>query len=149
MKSHGICLSCLTFCSARFPLCECVPSRFSRVWLFVTPWTIARQRPLSTGFSWQDVGGGCRALLQGISPTQGSNPRLPRLLCAGRFFTAEPPRTPLTPFQPASVAWQELVLFYNQIIFPCVCVYVCVCVCVSSSLSIYPLRLFPYFGNCK
>ena len=26
----------------------------SRVWLFVTPWTVASQVPLSTGFSWQE-----------------------------------------------------------------------------------------------
>ena len=27
---------------------------FSRVWLFATPWTVARQAPLSMGFSWQE-----------------------------------------------------------------------------------------------
>ena len=26
----------------------------SRVWLFVTPWTVARQAPLSMGFTWQE-----------------------------------------------------------------------------------------------
>ena len=29
-------------------------SRFSRVQLFVTPWTVARQAPLSMGFSGQE-----------------------------------------------------------------------------------------------
>ena len=32
----------------------CVLSRFSHVWLFVTLWTIARQAPLSMGFSRQE-----------------------------------------------------------------------------------------------
>ena len=45
----------------------CVLSRFSRVRLFVTLWTIAHQAPLSLGFSRQkNTGVGCRALLQGI-----------------------------------------------------------------------------------
>ena len=32
----------------------CVLSRFSRVWLFVTLWAVARQAPLSKGFSKQE-----------------------------------------------------------------------------------------------
>ena len=39
-----------------------------------TPWTAARRAPLSVGFSRQGVG--CHFLLQGIIPTQGSNPGL-------------------------------------------------------------------------
>ena len=49
----------------------------SRVWLFVTPWTAARQVPLSTGCSRQEYWGGEFSLLQGIFPTQGSNTGLP------------------------------------------------------------------------
>ena len=48
----------------------------SRIQLFVTPWTIACQAPLSMGFSRQEYWNGLHALLQGIFPTQGSNPRL-------------------------------------------------------------------------
>ena len=45
------------------------------VWLFATPWTVAWQAPLSMGFSRQEnTGVGCHFLLQGIFPTQGSNP---------------------------------------------------------------------------
>ena len=51
-------------------------SRFSHVWLFATPWTVARQDPLSKGSPGKNTGVGCRALLQGIFPTQGSNPHL-------------------------------------------------------------------------
>ena len=41
-----------------------------------TPWTIARQAPLSVGLSWQDTGRGCHFLLQGFFQTWGSNPYL-------------------------------------------------------------------------
>ena len=43
---------------------------------FETPWTIAHQAPLSMGFSRQEHCSDCHALLQGIFPTQGSNPGL-------------------------------------------------------------------------
>ena len=47
----------------------CVLSPFSCVQLSATPGTVARQSPLSMGFS----GVGCHALLQGSFLTQGSN----------------------------------------------------------------------------
>ena len=47
---------------------------------FVTLWTTARQASLSMGFSRQDYEEGCHFLLQGIFPTQGSNPSLLCLL---------------------------------------------------------------------
>ena len=43
-------------------------------------WTAAHQAPLSMGFSKQEYWSGCHALLQGIFPTQGSNPHLLFLL---------------------------------------------------------------------
>ena len=52
-------------------------SRISPVQLCATPWTVAHQAPLSKGFSRQSTGVGCHFLLQGIFPTQGSNPGLP------------------------------------------------------------------------
>ena len=45
----------------------------SYVRLFVKPWTVAHQTPLSMGFSKQDTGVGCHFLLQRIFPTQGLN----------------------------------------------------------------------------
>ena len=51
-------------------------SHFSPVRLFVTPWTVAHRAPPSMGVSCKNTGVGCPALLQGIFPTQGSNPRL-------------------------------------------------------------------------
>ena len=47
----------LTFLSALnyfCMLCACVLSHFSLVQLFVTPWTVARQAPLSMAFSRQE-----------------------------------------------------------------------------------------------
>ena len=67
-----------------------VVSRFCHVWLFATPWTVARQAPLSMGFSRQ---GSWSVLLPspspgdlldpGIEPTSLMSPAL-----AGGFFTA-------------------------------------------------------------
>ena len=55
----------------------CVES-LSHVWLFATPCTVARQAPLSIGILQARIlEWGCHALLQGIFPTQGSNPDLP------------------------------------------------------------------------
>ena len=45
----------------------------SHVQLFVTPWTVACQAPLSMEFSRQDSGVGSHSLLQGIFPAQGLN----------------------------------------------------------------------------
>ena len=45
----------------------------SCVLLFVTPWTVAHQAPLSVAFSGKNTGVGCHFLLQGIFPTQGLN----------------------------------------------------------------------------
>ena len=55
---------------------------------FVTLWTVARQAPLSMGFSRQEYGVGCHALLRGIILTPGIKPMsltFPALV--GRFFT--------------------------------------------------------------
>ena len=44
--------------------------------LFATLWTVAHWAPLSMGFSRQEYWRGCHFLLQGILPTQESNPHL-------------------------------------------------------------------------
>ena len=54
----------------------------SRLRLFATRWTVARQAPLSMGFSGQDYRVGCCALPQGIFQTQGPNP-CPLVSCIG------------------------------------------------------------------
>ena len=53
---------------------HCTLSRFSRVWLFVTPWTIARQAPLSMGSSRQEYWGGWPRPPPGGLPDPGIGP---------------------------------------------------------------------------
>ena len=65
----------------------------SRVQLFVTPWTVANQAPLSMGFSRQEYWTGLLFPPPGDLPNPGMEPMSPAL--AGGFFTAEPPRKPL------------------------------------------------------
>ena len=55
-------------------------SCFSHVQLFVTPWTVAHQAPLSMGFSRQEYWSGLRCPPPGIFLTQGSNSSLLSLL---------------------------------------------------------------------
>ena len=58
----------------------CMLSRSSHVQLFVTLWTVARQAPLSMGFSKQEYRSEYHALLQGICLTKESKPCLLCLL---------------------------------------------------------------------
>ena len=79
-------------------------SHFSHVWLFATQWTITCLASLSMGFSRQDTGVVSCALLQGIFPTQGSNPCL---LCLLKWqagaLPLEPPREPIRRKQRATL----------------------------------------------
>ena len=85
LTDQSITLFYMHFClktvlTLEWTLHACMVSRFSPVWLYVTLWAAARQTPLSMGFSSQNTGVGCHALLQGVSPTQGLNPCLLCLL---------------------------------------------------------------------
>ena len=51
-------------------------SEVSRVWLFVTPWTVPSRLFHPWDFPGKNTGVGCHFLLQGIFPTQRSNPGL-------------------------------------------------------------------------
>ena len=65
-----------------------VLSRFSCVWLFVTPWTVAGQAPLSLGFSRQQYWSGLPFPPPGDLPDQGIKPAsLVSPALVGRFFT--------------------------------------------------------------
>ena len=57
----------------------CALSHFSRVWLFVTPWTwtVARQAPLSMGFSGQEYWSGVPCPPPGDLPDPGIEPASP------------------------------------------------------------------------
>ena len=64
----------------------------TRVLLFETPWTVARQAPLSLGFCRQDYWSGLPFLSPGDLPYPGTDPASPvSPALAGGFFTAEPP----------------------------------------------------------
>ena len=55
----------------------------------VTPWTVARQAPLSMGFSRQEYWSGLPFPSPGDLPDPGIKPTSPAL--AGGFFIVEPP----------------------------------------------------------
>ena len=61
-------------------LFACMLSRFSCVWLFETLWTVARQAPLSLGFSRQEFWSGVPFPPPGDLPTQWLNAHHLRLL---------------------------------------------------------------------
>ena len=70
---------------------SCVQS-LSCVQLFATPWTIARQAPLSMEFSRQEYWSTLPFPTPGDLPDPGIKPAA--LALAGRFFTTEPPGKP-------------------------------------------------------
>ena len=64
----------------------------SCVWLFETPWTIARQAPLSMGFSRQEYWSGLPCPPPGDLPDPGIEPMsVASPALAGGFFTTAPP----------------------------------------------------------
>ena len=66
----------------------CAPSCFSPVQLFVTPWTVARQSPLSKGFSRQEYWSTLPCLPPEDLPDPGIKPMpLMSLALAGGFST--------------------------------------------------------------
>ena len=62
-------------------------SRLSQVRLFVTPWTVARQAPLSMGFSRQEYWSRLPCPSPGELPNLGIEPVSCVSCIAGRFFT--------------------------------------------------------------
>ena len=76
----------------------CMLSCFSCVRLFVTPWTVAHQAPLSMGFSRQEYWSGLPCPPPGDLPHPGIEPVSPLSpASAGRFFTTS--ATPAASFQ--------------------------------------------------
>ena len=55
-------------------VCVCEFSHFSRLRLFMTPWTVTTRLLCSWDALGKNTGVGCHFLLRGIFPTQGSNP---------------------------------------------------------------------------
>ena len=66
----------------------CMLRRFSCVWLFATPWTVACQAPLFMGFLSQEYWRGLPCLPPGNLPKPGIEPvSLTSLAFTGQFFT--------------------------------------------------------------
>ena len=65
----------------------------SRVQLFVTPWTVAHQAPLSMGFSRQEHWSGLPCPPPGDLPDPGIEPESPAL--EADALTSEPPGKPI------------------------------------------------------
>ena len=73
-------------------VCVCVCESLSRVQLFVIPWTVGCQAPLSMGFPRQEYWSGLPFPSPGDLPDPGIEPTYPAL--AGERFTTEPPGKP-------------------------------------------------------
>ena len=69
----------------------------SRIWLFVPPWTVACQAPLSMEFSRQEYWSGLPFPSPGDLHDPGIKPTSPAL--TGRFFTTESPGKPMKDFR--------------------------------------------------
>ncbi|XP_060263209.1 dynein light chain Tctex-type 3 isoform X1 [Ovis aries] len=79
-------------------LCMCMLSHFSPVRLFVTPWTVAHQVPLSTGSPRQEYWSGLPFPSPGDLPAPGIEPTsLMSPALAGRFLPLVPPGNPPFP----------------------------------------------------
>ena len=69
----------------------------SHVWLFVTPWTVACQAPLSMGFSRQEYWSGLPLFFSRWSSRPRNRTHISCVSCiALRFFTTESPGKPAT-----------------------------------------------------
>ena len=84
-------------------------NHFSGVRLFVTPWTVAHQAPLSMRFSRQELE------WVAISFSRGSSPPRDQICIsciAGGFFTAEPPGKPWNQWTPVIYLQKVGMLFF-------------------------------------
>ena len=92
ISMHFKITSLLSFFHCKFwysiPVCGCIPSRFSCVWLFATLWTVVCQAPLFIGFSRQEYWSGLPCPPPGDLPDPGIKPMsLVSPALASRFFT--------------------------------------------------------------
>jgi len=81
-------MSCISFFCPLFVAILCIHVQsINRVPVFVTPWTVSHQAPVSMGFSSQGYWGG----LPGDLPNPAIKPMSPvSSALAGEFFTTEP-----------------------------------------------------------
>ena len=103
----------------------CVLSCFSRVGLFATLWTVARQAPMSMGFSRQEYWSGLPYHSPEDLPNPGTEPCLISLALVGRFFTT-------------STTWKPR---YSSLVLP----YLALLHFSSQSLSLFDMILYVFF----
>ena len=93
----------------------------------MTPWTVACQLPCPYGFPGRNAGVGCHFLLQGIFPTQASNPGLPH--CRQTPYTLSHQGNPTTKIWKTVADWEirlcvltsssTLTLFFFSVVAVC------------------------------
>ena len=84
----------------------------SRVWLFVTLWTVARQAPLSMGFPRQQYWSELPFPSQGDLPNSKIKPESSAL--AGRLFITTPPGKPYIPSYTQGIPKVRGKIYHNQ-----------------------------------
>ena len=96
---------------------------------FVTPWTVARQVPLSMGFPRQEYWCGLSFPPPGDLPDPGIEPESlmpPELPCG--FFTTAPPGKPHVCVHVCVYVCLYVCVCSCVYVHACICVYVCTCV---------------------
>ena len=114
-------------------------SHFSHVQLFVTPWTVAHQAPLSMGFSRLEYWSGLPCLPPGYLPYSEIERRsLMSPVLAGKFFTTgtiweAPDNSYVWYLLPTMMMVRELEVLLNIFIFS-VHIYICRVLCQQRSV---------------
>ena len=92
LSSPGVCVCVhVHACASSSSICVCVYTcARSVIWLFVTPWTVAHQAPLSMGFSRQEYLSGLPFPPPGDLPDPGIKPVSPALVDRFFFLTTQP-----------------------------------------------------------
>ena len=95
-------------------MCVCMLSHSGHVQLFVTLWIVARQAPLSMGFSRQAYWSGLPFPTPADLPDPGIEPVSPAL--AGGFFTADPPGEPRETCRELTIIGEKII---TGLLLPC------------------------------
>ena len=118
IKHNYLFTKCICVCVC---VCVCmyvciVVSMCACIWLFVTPWTVAPQAPLSIKFSRHKYGSGLTFPPQGdlLNPVmEPSSPESPAL--AGGFFATSPPEKPIRVCVSVCLCTSLIILSSNKI----------------------------------
>ena len=102
-------------------ICCVVVQVLSRVQLFMTPWTVARQAPLSMGFPRQGYWSRSPFPPPGDLPNPGTEPTFPAL--AGRFFTTESPGKPVYIYHMYVEAHVYICINMHMYTYTYICIY--------------------------